>query len=211
MKNTLSFGVLFLSVTSILFSCNTKTNTENSGGQPIEKSQIYSLSPDSASLKWTAFKTTQRIGVSGTFDSISIECVKTTGTIEELLENAKIRVNTASINSNNEIRDPKIVEFFFGNFSVPNEIVGSIDSIANDNVYIGLTMNGIKQTAVADYSIADNLLNISAIIHLPDWNAESGLSELNKECDDLHKGEDGVSKLWPEIAVDITCPVEHFE
>lgn len=207
MKNTLSFVILFLLVAGVLHSCNTKTNTENKEERPIEEIPVYTLSPDMSMLRWTAYKTSQKLGVSGTFDSISIVCEKTTGTLEELLQNAKISIKTSSVNSNNEIRDPKIVAFFFGKFSVPEEISGSVDSAANGKAYISLMMNGINKRIVADYSIAGKMLNINTVLDLPGWNAESGLTALNKECEDLHKGEDGVSKLWPDVAIDIICPI----
>lgn len=211
MKNTLHFTILLLLGSSFLSSCSPKSNSENNETKTQEKEQVYTLTTDSTALKWTAFKTTQRIGVSGSFDSIFIDAKNTTGTIPELLTNARITINTTSVNSNNAIRDPKIVSFFFGAFSVPNEILGTIDSVVNDNIYIEITMNGIKKTVIANYSIDTLLLDINTVIHLPDWNAEGGLSALNKECDDLHKGEDGISKLWPEVAINITCPLKQVE
>ena len=211
MKNTFAFTVIFLLGISVLSSCTLKTNKEDNEIKTQETKRVYTITTDSTDLKWTAFKTTKRIGVSGSFDSISIIAKKTTGTIKELLENAEITINTASVNSNNAIRDPKIVEFFFGTFSAPKEILGTIDSMTNDKIYIGITMNGVEKTVESGYSIAGNLLEINTVINLPDWNAENGLSELSSECGDLNKGEEGMSKFWPEVAINITCPVERIE
>ncbi len=195
----------------MLSSCTPKNNTETSEVKSQEKEKIYSINTDSIALQWTAYKTTQRIGVNGSFDSISINSEKTSGTIIELLANTKINISTASVNSNNEIRDPKIVAFLFGKFSVPNEILATVDSANAEKAYISITMNGVTKPVEANYTVKDNVLEIIANVNTPDWNAEAGLAALNNECEDLHKGEDGISKLWPEVSIAINCQLELVE
>ncbi len=210
MKNIVNIGMLFILLMGIISSCNSEKKTESKEVSSHETKHLYGLKPELSMLRWTAYKTTKKIGVSGTFDSISIECQNTSGTIKELLENAKITINTASVNSNNKIRDPKIVKFFFGNLSIPSKITGFIESVSDNKVHIVLTMNGLKKTVISDFSIANKMLNINTIINLTDWNAQSSLSALNKECEDLHKDIDGISRLWPEVAIDILCPIEEL-
>ena len=36
------------------------------------------------------------------------------------------------------------------------------------------------------------------------WNAKSSLDSLNLICKELHKGLDGISKTWSEVAINIT-------
>ena len=38
---------------------------------------------------------------------------------------------------------------------------------------------------------------------LKNWNAIDALNALNKVCFDLHKGADGVSKTWEDVAIEI--------
>lgn len=211
MKNSLIFAVFTALVLGMLSSCTPKNNTETSEVASQETESNYILNLDSLSLQWTAYKTTQRIGVSGSFDSISINSEKTSGTIIELLTNTKIKISTASVNSNNEIRDPKIVAFFFGKFAVPNEILATIDSANAEKAFMSITMNGVTKPVEADYTIKNNVLEMTTVLHTPDWNAQAGLAALNNECEDLHKGEDGVSKLWPEVSIVISCPMELVE
>lgn len=189
-----------------LISCNQNPNSDKTltDSQTIDR---YGINVDSVKVHWTAFKTTKRIGVSGTFDSISVKCENNSGTIEDILKSANIHINTAFVNSNNAIRDPKIVKFFFGNFTFPNEIVASVDSLIDNKVSINLKMNGMEKSVLANYVIENNVLNIYTTLMIPDWNAEASLNALNKECEDLHKDEDGISKLWPEVEVKITCPL----
>ena len=165
MKKTLIFTVLTALVLSMLSSCTPKNNTETSEVVSQETEQVYLLKTDSVTLQWTAYKTTERIGVSGSFDSISIKSEKTTGIFKELLTNTKIEISTASVNSNNEIRDPKIVAFFFGKFSVPSEIQAIVDSANAEKAYITITMNGITKTVEADYTIKNNIGNDHSFAH----------------------------------------------
>lgn len=211
MKKTLIFTVLTALVLSMLSSCTPKNNTETSEVVSQGTEQVYLLKTDSVTLQWTAYKTTERIGVSGSFDSVAINSEKTTGTIKELLTNTKVKIRTASVNSKNEIRDPKTVAFFFGKFSVPNEILATVDSANAEKAFMSITMNGVTKPVEANYTIKNNVLEMTTVLHTPDWNAEAGLTALNNECEDLHKGEDGVSKLWPEVSVAIRCPLELAE
>lgn len=39
---------------------------------------------------------------------------------------------------------------------------------------------------------------------VPYWNALEALAALNKVCFELHKGPDGVSKTWEEVAIEVS-------
>ena len=41
-------------------------------------------------------------------------------------------------------------------------------------------------------------------MQLKDWNALGALESLNKVCFDLHKGADGVSKTWEDVAIEVS-------
>jgi len=38
-------------------------------------------------------------------------------------------------------------------------------------------------------------------MNLENWNALDAVSSINKACEALHTGADGVSKTWSEVAV----------
>ena len=44
---------------------------------------------------------------------------------------------------------------------------------------------------------------MKATMDITKWNAVEALNSLNIACKDLHKGADGVSKTWSEVALNI--------
>ena len=77
--------------------------------------------------------------------------------------------------------------------------------IENDTTGIAaIKMNGITAKVPFTYTIADKMFSMQAIMDINNWQAAKALSSLNKECFDLHKGADGVSKTWSDVALNIT-------
>jgi hypothetical protein len=42
---------------------------------------------------------------------------------------------------------------------------------------------------------------VEGVINLEDFGAQAAVESINKACFDLHKGADGVSKTWSEVAI----------
>ena len=45
---------------------------------------------------------------------------------------------------------------------------------------------------------------MNANMDITNWNALDALAALNKVCEILHTGADGVSKTWSDVALNIT-------
>ncbi len=67
-----------------------------------------------------------------------------------------------------------------------------------------IKMNGVTKSVVFTYTITGNVFNMKATMDVNNWNASAALASLNKACEVLHKGADGVSKTWNDVALDIT-------
>jgi hypothetical protein len=55
-----------------------------------------------------------------------------------------------------------------------------------------------------DVAITEGRIALSGVIELGNWSAQPNVDALNKVCYDLHKGADGVSKLWPEVKLEVS-------
>ena len=66
-----------------------------------------------------------------------------------------------------------------------------------------IQMNGITNTVPFTYEIADNVFSMKATLDVNAWNARAAIASLNKVCEELHKGADGVSKTWDEVTLNI--------
>ncbi len=204
------FKNLFLLVLSVaVISCGSTSTkkTETAVEKPKEVAEnTIKIAPESAIMKWTAYKFTEKAGVGGTFDVLNITAKTENGTPEQVLTGGTISIPTNSVNSNNAIRDPKIKESFFGTFNTP-EIKGKILSAADGKGEIEFMMNGLSVNVPYTYTVSDAALTIETGLDVTSWNGSAAIAALNKVCEALHKGGDGVSKLWPDVDVTLTFPL----
>ena len=108
----LAIGSLFM------VSCGTESSEETAPeSAPLKKSteQVCTYAYDSSATKlsWTSFKTTDKIAVSGTFNTYTVDNTVESNSESAVFENASFTIVTNSVNSGNEYRDPKIITFFF--------------------------------------------------------------------------------------------------
>jgi len=209
MKQLIKYTVL-ATVTLFIFSCNTsdkKKKVQQEREKVVQKTHSYSIDTSGLSLTWTAYKFTDKLGVSGTFDSILFDTKNNTGTIEKILQDAEMIIPTEGVNSANEIRDPKLRTAFFRVFNT-DTIRGKILDTENGNGALELNMNNLTNDVEYTYSVKNDTLIVHTHFDLTQWNGEAALKSLNKECYDLHKGVDGISKLWPDVDVTIKFPMQ---
>ncbi len=166
----------------------------------------FDFDPTQAKLQWTAYKFTERLGVSGTFNSIRTENARTATKPEEVFAEAEFIVDAASVNTNNPDRDKKIYYAFFAAMKNKGEIRARVESVSANNATLLLKINGIEKKVSATVRRVDGAgLEVAFRLDIAEFNALSPLAALNLACKDLHKGKDGQSKLWPDIDVKITA------
>lgn len=208
-KNSTIKYLLYGCVFTALLSCNNAEKKSDNTSIPVEKvetSDTYKIKASDTKIDWTAYKFTERVGVSGTFDDFYVAPKTTTGTIDTILLNAKVSINAMSVNSGNDIRDPKLKESFFEVFHT-NLITGEILKTNQDEGVLELTMNNKTNEIPFKYTLKTDTIFMDTTIDLEKWDGEEAITSLNKVCYDLHKGTDGISKLWPDVKVTIKLPV----
>lgn len=176
-----------------------------------QKVETISITKEKIKANWTAYKFTERAGVSGVFDEIIIKDKMYGATIKDVLTGVKFEIPVTSINSNNPERDKKIANSFFGSMNKTTALKGSINSINGNNKQgtckVSLQMNDLTKPLNMEYHLVDDSYYVlKGIIDLNDWEAGNAVAELNKVCKDLHIGKDGISKLWPDVKVVIQLP-----
>jgi len=190
MKNYFMFLLLFL---SFIYEVRTE-------------SCEYQYDHTSTLFKWKAFKYTERTGVEGTFDKITVLQKTPNKSLEEFAENIKFKIDTTSVKSNNPERDEKIKTIFFGSMKDSREITGDFRNFkfkgetGSADLYI--KMNSKESYIPIDFIIKNGTdLELRGNIDIFQWNSRKSLENLNKECDVLHKGSDGKSKLWNDVDI----------
>lgn len=169
-----------------------------------EKACFYSYNKEMTVLEWTAFKFTEKKGVTGTFNEINISGIERSDDPKKLIESLSFKIPTATVETQNEERNGKIAKLFFGTIGT-EEIKGKVKSLSdNGKATIQIEMNGMKQDVVGDYTLEEGKFSFNATIDVMKWNGGAGITALNTACKDLHTGTDGKSKLWSEVELSFT-------
>ena len=112
-----------------------------------------------------------------------------------------IPVSSLFTNDPTGTRDPKLLEFFFGVLK-DTELISGVFKVDGDQGSIDVTLNGETQNIPLAYEMnGDDKITFTGTMDLANWNAMDAVASINKACEILHTGKDGVSKTWSEVAV----------
>lgn len=209
-----------LVITSLLFmaNCGNKADqkmnmTDTQANKTLASS--YTYSSDSTYVGFVAYKFNEKVGVPGWFTNFSAEGIPTTvNTPKELLTNLTFTVPVESLETGIDDRNQKIKEHFFGTINTEN-LTGKVVSVegteTEGSAKVEIEMNGLTKVADLAYDFTDNVFHLSGTIDVTIWDALSGIKALNTVCDVLHRGTDGISKLWPTVDIDIKTTLSPAE
>ena len=206
--------LLILLTSALLFACNSDKEAENKHKNASTKKAAkcyFSVNKEEVKFQWTAFKTTDKIAVKGTFDAFEIRNDKKEVNITDLLRDSDIHFELPSINSGNKARDEKLMKFFFGNLLNTEHISANVKQIDGSNfegeAFIALAMNDVEDIVEMTYKLENDLLIFNGDVDLLNWKTDKSLKALNNACKDLHKGKDGVSKTWTTVHIEVIVPL----
>lgn len=211
MKKILCLGLILASI-----ACTSdKKPTEK---KPVEikteqKVKTINIAKEKIKANWTAYKFTERAGVSGVFNTININDKMYGKSIKDILNNLKFEIPVNSINSNNPERDKKLVDFFFGKMNNTSSLKGTLNSINGNEKQgtckVSLQMNDLTKPVTMEYHLVDDSYYVlKGILDINNWEGQEAVKSLNDICKDLHIGKDGLSKLWPDVKVVIQLPIQ---
>jgi len=197
---------------TLLIACKSEGEKQNGTGEEAKSPTCnWVLNPDSTTLSWTAFKTTDKVGVGGQFTKFMIEGVEASEDLSATIANARIIIDVSSTNTGNPDRDQKIINEFFMKMVNTDVITANVTAIDKDNqsATLKIKMNDVEQEVPMAMSTGtDGTLILSGSITTDRFMADEALASLNQACFDLHKGADGVSKTWPDVEISIRAKFE---
>ena len=171
----------------------------------VEKTCKYTYDSTSVEILWKAYKYTEQVGVNGAFKDFNLSGAQEGESPAAALEGASAIIDTKSVDSGDPTRDPKIVEFFFSTLENGETLNAQILNFNNQakTVDIGIAMNGQSQVVSGTFDVVDNKLEAQFELDVNNWDAS--IDKLNEVCEDLHKGADGKSILWPNVTIYLLC------
>ena len=168
----------------------------------------FTIVPNETKVTWTAFKTTDKIPVTGIFKEVVIENKTSKATIYQALDGIKFSIPVSSVFSQSSLRDGKIVNFFFAKMLNTSKILGSIKLLDKSTGVVNITMNNVSEDLPFTFKIPDDLIIIDAEMDVNNWKAQAALEALNDACEDLHSGPDGESITWSTVKINVTSKVK---
>ncbi|MBM1107636.1 hypothetical protein JQC67_15880 [Aurantibacter crassamenti] len=178
-----------------------KETKENLEAAAVEQ---VSLVQDSTKVSFTAYKTTEKLPVGGKFTKINITKSGSGATALEAMNGTTFTIPVSSLFTNDATgtRDPKLLEFFFGVMENTTLISGVVKVAADEKCSIDVTLNGKTGNIPLEIEkTGDNSFTLKGVMDLENWDALGAVASINKACEALHTGKDGVSKTWSEVAV----------
>jgi len=191
----ISFISITFLISLVIVSCKKEVKKE------VPK---FSLEQKDVTVKWTGYKTTDKIAVNGQFKEINITNVNTGANVTETLNGAEFSIPVSSLFTDEPARDSKLKQLFFGVMDNTLSLTGKLNLLDNGTGTIDLLMNGIQQKIPVTYTVSGELVELQGIMNLENWNGNAALASINEACFELHKGPDGISKTWNEVAVSAT-------
>ena len=181
----------------------------------IEKIEncIYTVDANSVKVEWTSFKHTAKTPVGGFFEMVELGHTVEAKTPVEAFKEATLSINARTVNSKNDVRDKKIKDSFFGTMEKTDFLTGKIKSLdglenGNGKAIIAITMNGIEKDQEFTWIADEEKVEFNTELSVENWNAKPSLDTLNYVCEDLHKGDDGKSVLWPTVEVKVSADLK---
>lgn len=193
-----------------------------------EKLCRYSIEAQRTSMSWTAYKTTEKIAVNGSFKNIKVKAPRKKKTIEEIVQKLYFSIdpNGVTIENKEEQETEKskkerdkinknIVKFFFKKLRPELKIKGRVKGMSSSQIYIDLKFNEIKKRVTLDYKYLDPQIidtknsmipiKVEGSINLDDWKAQKPLHRLSVAGYDDVKGKDNIPIIWPTIDLKINA------
>ncbi len=204
MKKIILLAAIALATISCKKEIKKETTDVTKEAIEVPAKETYLVTSEGTDIYWTAYKTTAKTPVKGQFTKINLKNAKATENPIDAFNGLEFSIPVSSIFSKNEDRDSKLQKFFFGVMDNTELLSGTFKINADKKCVINFTMNNTTFDLPLTYKIEGRTVIFNGLMQLKDWNALDAVASINKACFDLHKGEDGVSKTWEEVAIDAT-------
>ena len=121
-----------------------------------DENYLYSYSAENSEFKFTAYKFLNKTGVGGTFTEINVKGGDENESAIAVLESLSFEIPISSISTNNESRDAKIQESFFGQINT-EALTGKVVKLNEEDMsaILVITMNDISNEVRGNYTLND--------------------------------------------------------
>ena len=165
---------------------------------------------ENPTIKFTGYKFTEKLGVSGNFKKIEWKVSKSAKSLSELIKGAKVRIDTHSIDAGNEARNMNITEGLFKHWG-DRYIEVEFKEVDEKNQTIKAEMEVGSQDEDVYFQYYKNKSGdyvFTGSIDLLQMGFSKAYYALAEICGDMHTGKDGVKKSWPVVDIEVTAKIK---
>lgn len=185
------------------YNCKNDKKTETTTNVKETQTKNFVIKPEATKVEWVGYKTSEKKPVKGQFTTLKFN-TKSGASVEEALNNLQFSIPISSLFTNDSIRDGKLKRIFFGAMD-RTEFIKGVLKASNNKYGASITMNGVTKELPLEATITnERRVELKGTLQLADWNALKAVQAINKACFDLHKGPDGISKTWEDVAIHIS-------
>jgi len=195
--------IIAITLLVLFISCDSFKKPDTTTDQFDKSGKMYSLVPKTTTVFWIGYKTTAKTPVKGQFTKLEIKESNPAKSAREALNGVEFSIPVSSLFSNEASRDTKLKEMFFGVMDQTEFLSGSLDVLNDSIVNVNLKMNGVSKEFPLSYFIDGQMLSMDGRINVEDWNALAAIESLHTVCEDQHTGNDGISKTWSEVGINV--------
>ena len=181
-----------------LISCKKEAEQSKETEKPALQ---YVVKEEGSSVQWTAYKTSDRVAVKGTFKEVRIATKAQGADASGALDGLDFEIPVSSIMTNDTIRDGKLQNFFFAVMENSLTLKGKFRVESEGSGNLAISMNGMSRDLPFTYQVDQDTIKLEASMDLNNWGAQTALESLNEACKELHTGPDGVSKTWNDVTL----------
>jgi hypothetical protein len=177
---------------------------------------FYQLDPASVKVTWTAFKTTEKIGVNGNVQGVSVQTPKKVKSLSALLKGVTASGKFDEVKKSetgNPGRDQTLFDKFFSLLSKKAQFKGGFTQVKGDDqsgkLNLLLSVNGKKGSVPMEYKAgADGVFEATGTFDVMSFGMQKAHASIHQACEELHKGKDGISKTWTEVGLKIVANIQ---
>ena len=159
-------------------------------------------------IKFTGYKFSNKTGVSGTFKKVDWSYKKSAANIEGALKGASFVIDSFSIDAGKKARNKNITSALFKNWG-GREIKGKVVKVVRDRkiAFTKFTVGEKSFEVPFRYALKNEKVVLSGVIDLIEVGFGKSFKLLSKKCGPWHKGKDGKTLTWSEVALEVSASV----
>ena len=181
-----------------------KKDAKEVSTEAAKSTAAFAVTNATNDIMFKAYKTTDKVGVAGWFKEVNVISGGEGESVKEAINNTEFSIPVSSLFTKDTSRDYKIQKFFFGVMENTELLSGKLMISDDTNCIAEIKMNGITRQVPFTYTVEGKTFNMISTMDVTNWQATEALASLNKVCELLHTGADGVSKTWSEVSLNIT-------